>query len=556
MIESSSGASQPLVHHPSSQWPSNSECDASSAPQTPDPRRTHNGSGPGSSHQNDHIVPEEAKLPSSDERRDIRTPEYPPTWRLVIITISLFLAFFCTALDNTIIATAIPRITSQFHSLGDVGWYGSAYLLTTCSMTLIFGKMYTFYSCKWVYLISLGIFEIGSLVCGVTPTSVGLILGRAIAGLGSAGIESGSILVVAQTVPVARRPVYMGLFGTTFGIANVVGPLMGGALTDYLSWRWCFYINLPIGAVTGVFILCFFKTPQPVRQRAGIMEQLSQSDLVGMLFFLPGIICLLLALQWGEGNIPGGKPEKATIPPRLIANRNMWGAALFTFCVNASFMVFVFYIPIWLQGIKNVTATQSGIMTLPMILGMITMSLLSGILVTLTGYYTPFMLVSPVLSSVGAGLLSTLQVGSGHSQWIGYQALYGMGIGIGIQQSVISIQTVLSPDDMPSATAILMFMQTLGGTIFISIAQTIFHTSLLRNLRTEAPAVDAVAIARAGANSFRDQVDGDLIPAVLRAYNSAIVYAFYVAVAVGVLAIFGALPMKCISVKRKSPLSE
>lgn len=121
-------------------------------------------------------------------------------------------------------------------------------------MTLIFGKMYTFYSCKWVYLISLGIFEIGSLVCGVTPTSVGLILGRAIAGLGSAGIESGSILVVAQTVPVARRPVYMGLFGTTFGIANVVGPLMGGALTDYLSWRWCFYINLPIGAVTGVFI--------------------------------------------------------------------------------------------------------------------------------------------------------------------------------------------------------------------------------------------------------------------------------------------------------------
>jgi hypothetical protein len=203
-----------------------------------------------------------------------------------------------------------------------------------------------------------------------------------------------------------------------------------------------------------------------------------------------------------------------------------------------------------------VTATQSGIMTLPMILGMITMSLLSGILVTLTGYYTPFMLVSPVLSSVGAGLLSTLQVGSGHSQWIGYQALYGMGIGIGIQQSVISIQTVLSPDDMPSATAILMFMQTLGGTIFISIAQTIFHTSLLRNLRTEAPAVDAVAIARAGANSFRDQVDGDLIPAVLRAYNSAIVYAFYVAVAVGVLAIFGALPMKCISVKRKSPLSE
>ncbi|KNG81940.1 MFS toxin efflux pump [Aspergillus nomiae NRRL 13137] len=513
MTESSSGASQSLVHPSNSQQTSNSKCEASTARQTLDPGQTHNGSGPGSSvHQGEHVVPDEAKLPYS-EYRDVKTPEYPSTWRLVIITISLFLAFCCSALDNTIVATAIPRLTSQFHSLGDVGWYGSAYLLTTCAMTLIFGKMYTFYSSKWVYLISLGIFEIGSLVCGVTSSSLGLILGCAIAGLGSAGIESGSILVVSQTVLVARRPLFMGLFGTTFGIANVVGPLLGGALTDYLSWRWCFYINLPIGAVTGSFILCFFKTPQPVKRCAGLREQLSQSDLVGMFFFLTGIICLLLALQRGGGQYPWGgsrvitlfvisgvliltfiglqwwRQEKATIPPRLIANRNMWGAALFTFCVNASFMVFAFYLPIWLQSIKNVSATQSGIMTLPMILGMVTMSLLSGILVTLTGYYTPFMLVSPVLASVGAGLLSTLRVDSGHSEWIGYQALYGMGIGIGIQQSVIAIQTVLSPDDMPSATAILMFMQTLGGALSISVAQAIFHTSLLRNLRTEAPAL-------------------------------------------------------------------
>lgn len=235
-------------------------------------------------------------------------------------------------------------------------------------MTLIFGKMYTFYSSKSVYLISLGIFEVGSLVCATTRTSLGLILGRAIAGLGSAGIESGSILVVSQTVPVARRPMYMGLFGTTFGIANVAGPLIGGALTDYLSWRWCFYINLPIGGLTGAFILFFFKTPQPVKQRAGLMGQLSQLDLGGMFFFLPGIICLLLALQWGGTEYPWRetrvitllavsgvliiafigmqwwRQEKATVPPSLISDRNIWGAALFTFCVNASFMVFTFYV--------------------------------------------------------------------------------------------------------------------------------------------------------------------------------------------------------------------
>lgn len=127
--------------------------------------------------------------------------------------------------DNTIIATAIPKITDQFNSLDDVGWYGSAYLLTTCSVTLMFGKLYTFYPIKWIYLIALSIFEIGSLICGVTPSSVGLICGRAIAGLGAAGLFSGSILIISQSVPLDKRPVYTGLVGAMFGIANVAGPL-------------------------------------------------------------------------------------------------------------------------------------------------------------------------------------------------------------------------------------------------------------------------------------------------------------------------------------------
>lgn len=122
-------------------------------------------------------------------------------------------------------ATAIPRITDQFNSLDDVGWYGSAYLLTTCSLTLMFGKLYTFYSIKWIYLGALGIFELGSLVCGVTPTSVGLIIGRAIAGVGSGGLFSGAILIIAKSVPLSKRPVYIGMMGAMFGIASVAGPL-------------------------------------------------------------------------------------------------------------------------------------------------------------------------------------------------------------------------------------------------------------------------------------------------------------------------------------------
>jgi hypothetical protein len=151
--------------------------------------------------------------------------EYPTKWKLAAITLALCLSVFCLALDNTIIATAIPRITDDFKALNDVGWYGASYLLTTCAFQLIYGKFYTFFSVKWVYLIALFIFEVGSLICGVAPNSTALIVGRAVAGVGAAGIFSGAILIISVTVPLRSRPTYMGLVGGMYGIASVAGPL-------------------------------------------------------------------------------------------------------------------------------------------------------------------------------------------------------------------------------------------------------------------------------------------------------------------------------------------
>jgi hypothetical protein len=159
---------------------------------------------------------------ASDEEDNF---EYPKGFKVFAITVALCLSIFCMALDNTIIATAIPRITDQFKALNDVGWYGSSYLLTTCATQLIYGKFYTFYSIKWVYLIALFIFEIGSLICGVAPNSTALIIGRAVAGIGAAGIFSGAILIISATVPLRQRPTYMGLVGGMYGIASVAGPL-------------------------------------------------------------------------------------------------------------------------------------------------------------------------------------------------------------------------------------------------------------------------------------------------------------------------------------------
>jgi hypothetical protein len=165
--------------------------------------------------------------------------KYPKALQLYLLTFGLFLSTFVVALDNTIIATAIPRITTVFNSLDDVGWYGSSYLLTTTSLQPSFGKVYTYFNIKWTYIGALIIFEVGSIFCGAAVNSTMLIVGRAVAGAGAAALFSGGMTIVAYSVPLRKRPIYIGLLSSTFGIASVVGPILGGAFTDRVSWRWC-----------------------------------------------------------------------------------------------------------------------------------------------------------------------------------------------------------------------------------------------------------------------------------------------------------------------------
>lgn len=225
---------------------------------------------------------------------------------LFALTAALSMAVFLVAMDVNVIATAVPHITGEFRSLEDVGWYGSAFLMTTCGFQVLFGRIYTIFQAKWVFVSAILVFMIGSLVAALSSSSTIFIVGRAIQGMGTSGILSGGLIIIAQVVPLRMRSFIGGAIGAMEGVAMISAPVLGGVLTDRLNWRWCFYINLPIGGFVLIVVFLFLRIPEANRpqsaKKATLLQTLYQLDVMGAALLMPPIICLLLALQ------DGGRP--------------------------------------------------------------------------------------------------------------------------------------------------------------------------------------------------------------------------------------------------------
>ncbi|KAI2788189.1 Efflux pump roqT [Penicillium oxalicum] len=503
-------------------------------------------------------VSEDADAEGEENRQD---QKYPSKLQLMPILIGICLQSVCIALDNTILSTATPKITEEFNSLEDLSWYASAYLLTTCAVTLPFGRVYTFFSTKWTYLIALALFEVGSFVCASTPTSKGLIVGRAIAGIGSGGMSPGALLLLSESVPLHRRALHFSIIGSDHTLADLqltVPYRLGGFLTDRASWRWCFWINLPVGAITGLFILVFFRDAQgSTITDSGWLSKIKRMDPSwgGSRFSWtsPRIIALLVVfavfgISWCAIQI--WKQDHATVPPRLLRNRNVLGAVVHAMFLGGSFFVFGYYLPIWFQAVRQVSAAESGIDNLPTVITMIVCSTFGGLLVNMIGYYTPLMFLGSALLTVGFGLCTTFKVHSNYSAWIGYQVIIGIGAGVGFQQCYNALQTVLPSKDLPVGIAIITFSQSLSGALFVSIAQNVFQTRLVANLTRYAPQADAAAVVQAGAANLAHKIPPSLLPSVLYAYNLAITRTFYVCVAMALISFLGACLVEWRSMRR------
>ncbi|KAJ5911555.1 uncharacterized protein N7473_000858 [Penicillium subrubescens] len=434
----------------------------------------------------------------------------------------------------------------------------------------------------WAFLSFFFIFELGSLLCGLSTSSKMLIVARAVAGLGSAGLMNGSLTIISSSVPLHKSPPLIGMMMGFCQLGVVLGPLLGGAFTEYTTWRWCFYINLPIGALVAL-LLVFIDIPDqaakpPFKEVFNTITH--KLDLTGFVLFAPAAIQLLLALDYGQNKMPwhsatviglfcgaGGifilflaweyyQGDKAMIPLAMVAKRKVWSSCLVMMSIFAITLSTTYYLPVYFQAIQNKSPMMSGVYILPSILSQLAVAVTSGALIGKMGYYLPWAVASGILTSIGGGLLSTLTPYTATGKWVGYQILAGAGRGAGFQTPIIAVQNTLPPSQISIAMSILMFTQTLSGAVFLTFSDVIFSTGLKTLIPKYEPDVSAQVVIAAGATGIRDVVSDQNLPGVLKAYAKSVDHVFYLVAAMGVVAFVFSFGMGWKDIRKKKPTTE
>nr|AHV78251.1 ResE [Sarocladium zeae] len=499
------------------------------------------------------------------------TIEYLTGLRLALVISTILLSTVLAALEIGIIATAIPGITDDFHKLDDVGWYGSSTFLLFGASAPMWGKMYKYLSVKYTYIGSMAVYLIASIVGGAAPNSVSVIVSRALQGLGAAGTLGGSVLVINYVSKPSQRPILIGAWMGTFMISTILGPVIGGAFTSGVSWRWCFWINLPLGGPILVLLWFFLNVPKHIKPAPATWKEIIlQMDFPGFGVVLAALVCLTLALQWGgltkswdDGSVIATlvlfvvlilvfvvvewfQGPRAMVPLALLRPRTTWANALYCYISNCPFYQIMFYLPIYFQSIHGFSAVKSGVCTLPFLAFFSLGAVVSGGLIGKTRYLQPYQLTSTLLMTAGMALFYTMDVDTSSARYFGPQILFGFGLGLGNQIPMTAVQGFSKPEDVANSTGIMLMCQSMSGATFLVVAQSIFSNRLLESLRHSTADIDPLEVINTGASEIGDIFTGQELEAVIRSYMDGLkdVYLFGLAGSAAAVLLSLVIPFK------------
>ncbi|MDX6535444.1 MAG: hypothetical protein QOF68_3188 [Gaiellales bacterium] len=471
---------------------------------------------------------------------------------------ALMLGMFLAALDQTIVSVALPTIVGDLGGLNHLSWVVTAYLLAATVSTPIYGKLGDMVGRKPVFLAAILIFLAGSMLSGLSQSMAQLIGFRAVQGVGAGGLMVGAQAIIADIVPPRERGRYMGLIGAVFAVASVAGPLLGGFLVDSLSWRWVFYVNMPIGALAVVIVLwrLHLHAP-PIRHRI---------DVLGAVLLSGGVAALTMVSTWGGSEYAWGSPtiitlavvgvalvgvflwwetraEEPIIPLSLFRSSVFSVASAMAFTIGMAMFGAIIFLPLYLQLVFGASPTSSGLQMLPLMAGLLAASIISGRAISRIGRYRMFPIAGTAILVIGMYLLSLLDVGT--APWLAsvYMLVVGIGIGLVMQVLVLVVQNDAPPEQVGVATSTATFFRSVGGSFGVAIFGTIFAGRLADQLASLPPRVIAqvgsgVQLSPAEAKQLPPAVHADFLQAFSHSLHGVFLFGMAMAIVPFVLSWF------------------
>jgi EmrB/QacA subfamily drug resistance transporter len=448
---------------------------------------------------------------------------------------AVMLGMLLGSLDQTIVGTAMPRIVNDLNGFQRYSWVITAYLVASTAMMPIFGKISDIFGRKWLYMLGIATFLLGSMLSGLSQSMEQLIVFRAIQGLGAGMMTPIAMAIIGDIFPPAERGKYQGLIGAVFGLAVIVGPQLGGFITDNVGWRWVFYVNLPVAILAFTVVFLVFPSHTALHKRHSI-------DWLGSVALIGSVVPLLMALSLGSTNpdnsnsyawtspqivglfalaiVFGGaflfiqsRAAEPTIPLDLFRNRIFNVSMIIVFLTSMGMFGAVLYIPLFVQDVLMQSATNSGLVLTPMMIGVILVSIISGYLMSRTGHYKILAIVGTFGVLVGLYLLSTMTVSTDNGTLVRFMIVLGLGLGTSMALFTIVVQNAFPVDRLGVVTASLAFFRSIGGAVGVAVLGSAMNNRFASEFQTglqSLPVALRQSLAAANPTQLMNAGDSDL----------------------------------------------